>query len=511
MEIDYKQQWLAHLPKLLMSEYRTELSIGFGSGILIGESAKHSSLEKIVGVEIAPSVVEGAQFFAEENNGVLESPRVEVVVNDGVNYLLTTDKTYDIISTDGKTLPEYGVNGVFFSREYYTLMRDHLAPGGIAIQWIATNYPPSVLRTVLRTFTDTFPHTLLWYADGNCFLVGSNHEVVFDLDAIEQKLSDPEGPFAGLRKFGLTSAASLLSHVIAAEDTLRDQTVDADHNSLGKPVVEFYDFQDYAAPESARKLGNLEFFLAMRGTGSARDRIQALPEKMAAAYEAEGAYLSGRKLLLSGENPTLMSEYFDRALSVDPENEDVRYHLYTHVMQTVRNLMDAQHYAEAEPYLNQAVNLRPGSAEARDRFGFVLMALNQPERAAREFEALIALQPGNLAARHQLASYYAATHQPNRAKIQLRAILKISVNDAGALFSLAHLVAAERSFSEARDLLKRAYAVAPQQPDIIDSYAWLSYLLKDLAAAQSVVKEGGPYYEGNAEYEQRRQAILAAE
>jgi spermidine synthase len=45
---------------------------------------------------------------------VLESPRVEVVVNDGVNYLLTTDKTYDIISTDGKTLPEHGVNGVFF-------------------------------------------------------------------------------------------------------------------------------------------------------------------------------------------------------------------------------------------------------------------------------------------------------------------------------------------------------------------------------------------------------------
>ena len=137
------------------------------------------------------------------------------------------------------------------------------------------------------------------------------------------------------------------------------------------------------------------------------------------------------------------------------------------------------------------------------------MALNQPARAAREFEALIALQPGNLAARHQLASYYAATHQPNRAKIQLRAILKISVNDAGALFSLAHLVAAERSFSEARDLLKRAYAVAPQQPEIIDSYACLSYLLKDLATAQSVVKEGGPYYEGNAEYEQRRQAILA--
>jgi spermidine synthase len=113
-EIDYKQQWLAHLPKLLMSEYRSELSIGLGSGILIGESAKHTTLEKIVGVEIAPSVVEGARYFDAENNGILDSPRVDVVVNDGVNYLLTTEEKFDIISTDGKTLPEYGVNGVFF-------------------------------------------------------------------------------------------------------------------------------------------------------------------------------------------------------------------------------------------------------------------------------------------------------------------------------------------------------------------------------------------------------------
>lgn len=506
--VDYKQQWLAHLPKLLMSDYRSELSIGLGSGILIGESAKHSSLEKIVGVEIAPSVVEGAAFFEMENRGILNSPRVEVEVNDGVNFLLTTEDTYDIISTDGKTLPEYGVNGVFFSREYYSLMRDRLAPGGLAIQWIPTHYPPNVFQTVLRTFTEVFPKTLLWYAEGNCFLVGSSHEIVFDPDAIDRKFSDPEGPFGGLRKFGITTAESLLSHVIAAEDVLRERTAGAEQNSLEKPVVEFYDFQDYAMPEAARKLSNLEFFLSVRGLGSAGDRIKALPDKMAAAYESEGAYLEGRKLLLGGEEEVLASGHFQRALTTDLENQDVRYHIFGHVMQTARILMGAKQYAEAERYLSEAVNLRPTNAEARRDYGFVLMTRNQTVEAMREFEALVALEPQNVSARHELASFYSATNQPAQAIVHLRAILKVDSADAGALFSLGHLLAGRRSFAEALDLLRRAHALAPREPNVIDSYAWLSYLLGELDTARLVVKEAGSYYEGNPDFEKRRRTIL---
>ncbi len=508
VEIDYKQQWLAHLPKLLMAEYRTELSIGLGSGILIGDSAKHPSLKKIVGVEIAPSVVEGAAFFEEENNGILTSPRVEVVVNDGANYLLTTADTFDIISTDGKTLPEYGVNGVFFSREYYGLMRDRLSPGGVAIQWIPTHYPPNVFRTVLRTFTDVFPRTLLWYAEGNCFLVGSSHEIVFDPAAIEEKLSEPEGPFAGLRKFGITTAGALLSHVIAAEDVLREETTDAEENSLEKPVVEFYDFRDYAAPETERKLKNLEFFLSVRGTGSAGDRLKVLPDRITTAYEAEGTYLGGKKLILGGETPALASEHFQRALTLDADNEDVCYHIYGHVMQTARNLVGVGKFTEAEPYLRQAVELRPTSTEARSRYGFLLIALNQPARAIREFEALVALEPENINARQQLATFYANNNQPNRAIIQLRSILKVDPRDAGALFSLGHLMAGQRSFYEALDLLKRAYEAVPNQLDVIDSYAWLNYLLEDRVNARLVVREGGIYHEGNPEFTKRRQTIL---
>ena len=66
---DYKQKLLAHLPKLLMDEVSPELSIGLGSGILVGESARHGRVRSITTVEIAPSVVEGAAFFEEGCDG----------------------------------------------------------------------------------------------------------------------------------------------------------------------------------------------------------------------------------------------------------------------------------------------------------------------------------------------------------------------------------------------------------------------------------------------------------
>lgn len=329
--------------------------------------------------------------------------------------------------------------------------------------------------------------------------------------AIGRKLGEPEGPFAGLRKFGITTAQSLLSHVIAAEDVLREATADAPENSLERPVVEFYDFQDYAVPETDRKLHNLEFFLSLRGQGSAGDRIRALPGNMVPAFAAEGEYLQGRKRLLRGDSAAVTKDYFERALKLDPNNEDVRHHIYGHVMQTVRNLMGADRYADAEPYLRQAVELQPGSAEARSRYGILLMALNQPTQAVREFEALVALEPRNTTVRHQLATFYAANNEPDRAIHQLQSILKVDPGDAGALFSLAHLEAARRSFETALELLERAYAVAPRQPEVIDSYAWLSYLMQDLATARRVVEQGGLYYEGHAYFEQRRRTILAAE
>ena len=56
---EYKQLLLAHLPKLLLDDFSTELSVGVGSGILLGESLLHDGVSSVTGVEIERSTNAG--------------------------------------------------------------------------------------------------------------------------------------------------------------------------------------------------------------------------------------------------------------------------------------------------------------------------------------------------------------------------------------------------------------------------------------------------------------------
>lgn len=507
--INDKQQWLAHLPKLLMNEYQTELSVGLGSGILIGESARHQKLEKITCVEIAPTVLEGARFFKEENDGILDSPRAEIIIDDGVNFLLTTSNKYDIISTDAKTQPEYGVNGVFFSKEYYTLMRDHLNPGGIAIQWIPLHYPPNVFQTIIKTCTSVFPHVQLWYVGRNFFIVASNHKVIIDTNSIAKKLKDPAQPFDGLRKLGITAPEELLSHFVAAEDVLREETKGSQINTIERPIVEFYDFRDYAAPETERMLANLEFVISMRNFGKGGDGIGAFSESVRAAYEAKGLYLEGYKLILSGgKKPDEIERKFIAAFATAPDNKSLRFQISEHYLQSAIDLIEAGKFNRAEQYARQSVELWPDSAEARYRYGFVLRKNGKLDLALPQYEAVVALQPGRVDLHRPISSYYLRKGKFDHAIPHLRMILKSKPEDVITLNNLGSVLAEKKEFREALKLLERAYKIAPTNADVIDSYAWVMYSSGNQAGARKIIQQGGGYYKKSAIHAKRRETML---
>ena len=181
--IEFKQFLLAHLPKLLIEDVSTELSVGLGSGILAGESSLHPRVRKITSVEIEPSVIEGAMLFAEENHNVLENPRSEIILDDIGNFLRTTDDLYQVITADEKTAEDFASNGFSYSLEYYELLRRHLAPGGMVAQWVPAELPVKRFKMVLKTFSHSFPHMQLWYflpahqfGLRNAILIGSNEQ-----------------------------------------------------------------------------------------------------------------------------------------------------------------------------------------------------------------------------------------------------------------------------------------------------------------------------------------------
>ncbi|GAI74311.1 unnamed protein product, partial [marine sediment metagenome] len=90
---------LGHLPLLLHENPQKALIISFGAGVTSGAVAKHD-LQQIDAVEISSEVIEANKYFVKENQAVLTDLRVNLIIDDGRNYLLRTTNQYDVITAD---------------------------------------------------------------------------------------------------------------------------------------------------------------------------------------------------------------------------------------------------------------------------------------------------------------------------------------------------------------------------------------------------------------------------
>lgn len=336
--IEFKQFLLAHLPKLLLEDVSTELSVGLGSGILAGESSLHPRVRSITSVEIEPSVIEGARWFAEENHNILANPRSQIVLDDIGNFLRTTDGLYQVITADEKTAEDFASNGFSYSLEYYELLRRHLAPGGIVAQWVPAELSVKRFKMVLKTFSHSFPHMQLWYflpahqfGLRNTILIGSNEPIAIDQNFIRRKLADNPGAFRSLKPYGLTSAEAILPHFVAGERIIRNAVEDAPLNSLVYPRFEFFlPWQDSLDKEKItthelilqlKRLSDAEYFAGMAKADQDNARIRA-------SLDSEYSYMLAYQKYLEGIPVQEMYRLFDQALALAPWNDSLRAQVY---------------------------------------------------------------------------------------------------------------------------------------------------------------------------------------
>ena len=309
---EFKQLLLAHLPKLLMDDVSTELSVGMGSGILVGESARHPGVREITGVEIEPSVITGAGWFSEENHDVLSNPRLTVVADDISSFLRTTSNRFQVISADEKTADEYASNGFSYSKEYYDLLRLRLAPRGLVAQWVPTTLPPSQYRMVLKTFSESFPHVQLWYflpaykkGPFNTILIGSRERISVDPERMEQRFAENPDAFNSLVPYGLTSAEAVLPHFVADERTLRNAVKEAPINRFDHPRYEFFYPWDYAFEREKQIVSNHEFIIELKRNAHPEYFAEIVKDstdrlRLRQTFAAEFRYLTGFQKFLSG-------------------------------------------------------------------------------------------------------------------------------------------------------------------------------------------------------------------
>lgn len=206
------QVLLGHIPMLLRPQAKAALVIGLGSGVTCEAVARHPSIERLDAVEISPEVAEvAATHFARFNAQVLANPKVHLTIEDAKSFLKTTDRQYDLITSEPSNPWMAGVAGVF-SREYYESCAARLQPDGIVAQWIHVyETTDETVHMVLRTFLSVFPYMSVWQAAaGDLVLVGSKRPITVDLEAAQHRFAEP-GVQSDLARVEILSLATVLA------------------------------------------------------------------------------------------------------------------------------------------------------------------------------------------------------------------------------------------------------------------------------------------------------------
>ncbi len=215
------------VPALAHPAPRQALAIGMGIGATAYGMATEPGMERVEVVELCGGQYPLLRRLAEERPApeltrLFADPRVDTVVGDGRKHLLTVDATYDVITVD--TLrPQSGFSGSLYSVEFYELVADRLAEGGLLAQWVPTN---RVLNSAAQVFPYIVTLDVAAYG-GSRFMLASLEPIEFEPARLLERFAatDPDlyspGQLESLRAFLGQSVASCAANGTVLTDVPR--------------------------------------------------------------------------------------------------------------------------------------------------------------------------------------------------------------------------------------------------------------------------------------------------
>ncbi len=153
------------LPLMLHKNPKNVFFLGMGTGISVA-GALPFPLETITVTELVPEVILASKIhFSPYLDELFSDPRVNILAEDGRNYLYATEQSFDVIIGD-LFLPWKAGTSNLYSLEHFQTIRNSLTQDGVFMQWL----PPgqitfSEFATISRTMLKAFPQVTLWRGD----------------------------------------------------------------------------------------------------------------------------------------------------------------------------------------------------------------------------------------------------------------------------------------------------------------------------------------------------------
>jgi spermidine synthase len=246
------------------------LLICYGCGMTAKALTDTKSLKNIEVVDISRDIImESSVIFPDPEENPIHDPRVRVHIEDGRFFLLTRQRTFDLITAEPPPLNMSGIVNLY-TQEYFQLIHDRLSEGGIVTYWLPVyQLRVSETKSIIKSFCNVFKESSLWTGSGlEWMLVGIKNpgKPVSEKDFIRQWNDPIVGP--EMRALGFESPEQFGSFFIAdgqrLQNWIRDSVPLTDNypkrlsSYVGPlPVDTYIDFMD--------SIGSKENFLNSKG------------------------------------------------------------------------------------------------------------------------------------------------------------------------------------------------------------------------------------------------------
>jgi len=513
----------AHVPMLLHPDPRDVLVIGLGSG-QTGSRFLMYDIERLDCLEI-----EGKLFDLVRKHYDslwLDDPRVRTIVEDGRNYTTHSAAKYDVISVEVGQTFRPGVAS-FYTTEFYHRARERLRTGGLLTQFVPIRFlEPDDLRSVLRTFLDVFPQSILWHNRSELLLIGTTADAFrvplhrLDLLTSSDRLREDmrfaywggaahwvnqPNVFLGGFLMGPRALGELAGDAPVFRDDLprleyatanrRRKLFDTSIIELIRPILEPIAVvledelpapQVYRIEDVQRKnLDNIpaeEYrqVAALRGHVAGDDEIIGLLRE---AIRWNSSNVLARcqlaRRLLKIRHIRQVVEHASAALSTDPRNAEAHFLLARGLDAQGKKRDAVSHYAIA-------AEEAPGRADVRRHFGAALLAANAPQQAITQLTEALRLKPGDQTARANLALALALLGRNREAIHIYQKLLQADPGNPQMHYNFALMLERTGNLDEAVRYYQQALEI---KPDYVLARLNLGQILAKAGAADQAIEQ----------------------
>jgi spermidine synthase len=247
------QRFFAHYPSIFVKNFEQTLVIGLGTGTTLGTLSTYP-WKSIDVAEISPAIVEAARvYFGVPNRGALDDPRVHLTHADGRNFLLVSDRKYDLISMELSSIWFAGASSLY-SDEFYRLVSQHLQPGAVFQQWVQLHHIyKKDFATIVHTLRKNFKHVALFYGGGQGILVSSDAPLLASRARLGELQRRPK--LLEVLPFG-RPLEGLVDDVLVLDDGL-DRFLEHAASEAGEPLSRWVSTDENLYLEYATPRGNV--------------------------------------------------------------------------------------------------------------------------------------------------------------------------------------------------------------------------------------------------------------